>query len=744
MNYGPSFRPIGPEATTNGSISEKNREWLKKAQGAFAFSSSGVIFACCDSQVIMISPSFLGRVFAGVKSATSLLEGHRLKTASFPHPGGLLVINHPKADWKHTIMLTETSNHVIIRIKNDFAKIYAGTGQDGHTDGPRRLASFALPELISQSHDGRLFIASKYDNRIRLLNIDSMVSTIRTKEPVNDIASFGLSRPNSVLYLGSSTPYIAEIDYLCGNELSTPVRWLLGSRENKIEVFPRSSAALAYSPSAGVSTHASEFGIISVGENDSTVHYRGSRGLLASIRRAAFAPNGRLWYSLESGIHAAPIESAPIQPIIIHQSFADSTFSALHPLPSRTSTSNLLEDINRDIVRLIAPGCLENNFSDCLQSLPSSALVRFLSTIQGMDDAFEHLRSLELQFEAAKLDDFVEATLLLKPLFLAQFCHISGESYPTKPTASHISTLRAQDPNIELSIYHSYLMLLLSVIRNMSLVDQVKALLYLQPSPDTKSAESLREIERNVLSLELLYSLSASITISNTTAAAKEALETAGRIEYVQKEIASHIARLQFKRPGESSTPAELLHAYLSTCSKLTYPSRLLKKSLQTLWGSIRSPTDYRSLLQSFSGDKYDEMPSWDFPPLPEPNFELNLLEGDFDPPQATVRELKVHDWLLHARWPFFRAMISSGLVESRERQLSLPSDFPLEVFIAYLYSSKCPSAMSDVHARFIVERGVEYGWASFETDEPLPDFKKLFVMAQNIIHPPSTILNGS
>ena len=53
-------------------------------------------------------------------------------------------------------------------------------------------------------------------------------------------------------------------------------------------------------------------------------------------------------------------------------------------------------------------------------------------------------------------------------------------------------------------------------------------------------------------------------------------------------------------------------------------------------------------------------------------------------------KAIAVHDWLLFCRWPYFRRLIMSGLVESSERCMELSSsDFPSDVllqFLRYLY----------------------------------------------------------
>lgn len=742
LNFGPLFQDATPESSTSAGNTPVDRALMSKVQGEFAFASSGLIYACCGAEIITISPSLSAKRFAGNSPAKALAEGHRMSQARFPQLGGIVVISHPRYDWKHTVLVTELVYSVIIRIKGNFAKVYAGTSESGQKDGPRRTASFNRPELLSRTASGILIIAQKGIARLRLLATDGMVSTIHLKSPLLDMVSPGLTSPSSVLYLPKGTATIFEKNLITGTEQPKFPRWSKSATKDNSELVPQFGSGLAFSPSSGAAIFFSDLGSVSIGRDEETGVAQALGDLFFfNVNHAAFSPTGRLWYSNSLGLLSAKVESLPNPPILTSKIFANSNYPTLPPHPSSPSSSQSLNDLNRDVMKLIAPGILETNFSDCLRQLPSIVLERFLSAAQGKDDAFVHLEGFSSRYETMPLDELANAVLLLKPLSRADFRLPKAKS-SLKHLSPIISAMRQKVPTpIELSIYHSYLSLLISAIATMTIKDQVRSLVLLKPTNLSESTSataftSLNEIERELLSLVLLDLLASSMTDYTTAESSKAALKESGDATYINTQLVMRLARLQFKKDAEPYSQAESLQLRLKTDHRVTTPSRLLKNLLQSLWSSLRSPLDSELLISNISTFEADEeMPMWDVIPFPEPNFELKLLESVHDLPLHSIRELKVHDWLLYARWPFFRAMVSSGLVESRERQLSLPSDFPLEAFISFVYTSKVPSTLSLSDALFIVERGLEYSWVDFGTDDSLPDFTPLFLKAQMTIN---------
>lgn len=105
------------------------------------------------------------------------------------------------------------------------------------------------------------------------------------------------------------------------------------------------------------------------------------------------------------------------------------------------------------------------------------------------------------------------------------------------------------------------------------------------------------------------------------------------------------------------------------------------------------------------------------------------------------------HDWVLHQRWPWMRALLASGLAESREKKVVLPSHFPpyfLRLLLSLFYGSSIQQEYfsSDVttdvaSARvmacaYAMSRGAEFGICTITATStaldvrPMPGFELL------------------
>jgi len=101
-------------------------------------------------------------------------------------------------------------------------------------------------------------------------------------------------------------------------------------------------------------------------------------------------------------------------------------------------------------------------------------------------------------------------------------------------------------------------------------------------------------------------------------------------------------------------------------------------------------------------------------------------LIGIQDYPKA----VPVLDWVLYSRWPYFRRMIQSGLVESDTRLLQLPPDFPVSFllpFLRYLYNSDLDTTRIDHDDLDLINANAgEYELQNLQGDS-LPGFRALF-----------------
>lgn len=110
-------------------------------------------------------------------------------------------------------------------------------------------------------------------------------------------------------------------------------------------------------------------------------------------------------------------------------------------------------------------------------------------------------------------------------------------------------------------------------------------------------------------------------------------------------------------------------------------------KKLQTLyWRTIATP-----------GQKAQLQPS----DLTELDLDAPLLTPNFCIVADDGSEVKVHDWVLYARWPYFRRLMNTNLAEANARRLELPSGSMdrnlLLAFLHYIYTQSTASFDSDM-----------------------------------------------
>lgn len=69
------------------------------------------------------------------------------------------------------------------------------------------------------------------------------------------------------------------------------------------------------------------------------------------------------------------------------------------------------------------------------------------------------------------------------------------------------------------------------------------------------------------------------------------------------------------------------------------------------------------------------------------PDFE-SQLKGNFILSSLSGAEFLCHDWLLYARWPFFRNLLKTGMIESSSKRADLDSfeDATLKALIRFFY----------------------------------------------------------
>ncbi|MCA9665177.1 MAG: hypothetical protein KC503_06300 [Myxococcales bacterium] len=86
------------------------------------------------------------------------------KSAQFYWPSGLAV------DAAGRIYVADSWNHRIRVIEGSQVRTFAGDGTPGDNDGPLLAARFNRPEGVAVGSDGRIYVADRLNNRIRVLD----------------------------------------------------------------------------------------------------------------------------------------------------------------------------------------------------------------------------------------------------------------------------------------------------------------------------------------------------------------------------------------------------------------------------------------------------------------------------------------------------------------------------------------------------------------------------------------------
>ncbi len=77
------------------------------------------------------------------------------------------------------LYFTDISDNLIRKISTDHVvTTLAGSGEQGYQDGTAMEASFSHPAELAVDHEGNIFVTDRFNNRIRKISPDGMVSTI--------------------------------------------------------------------------------------------------------------------------------------------------------------------------------------------------------------------------------------------------------------------------------------------------------------------------------------------------------------------------------------------------------------------------------------------------------------------------------------------------------------------------------------------------------------------------------------
>jgi len=160
------------------------------------------------------------------------------------------------------------------------------------------------------------------------------------------------------------------------------------------------------------------------------------------------------------------------------------------------------------------------------------------------------------------------------------------------------------------------------------------------------------------------------------------------------------------------------------------FPGWLIRQKLtQLYWTCVASPQD-----KSSSPDPHPTRS-----PLPSSldcNFTISTDDGT---------KVRVHDWVLYARWPYFQYLINSGFSESEEHQLELPSEVYspnlLRCFVRYLYTQEVDCFDTDPLKLQLLRLAPQFNLVDLSTPPvPHPHFKRLLMHCRVALNGPCTL----
>jgi hypothetical protein len=108
--------------------------------------------------------------------------------------------------------------------------------------------------------------------------------------------------------------------------------------------------------------------------------------------------------------------------------------------------------------------------------------------------------------------------------------------------------------------------------------------------------------------------------------------------------------------------------------------------------------------------------------------------------------EIKVHDWVLYARWPYFQHLVKSGFSEVTNGRLELPSEAfsssQLRAFVRYMYTQEEAPYDTDDLKLDLLRNAPQFNLVDLSTPPvPNPHFKKLLAHCREVLNAPCTHL---
>jgi len=177
---------------------------------AIAVGEGGILYVADTHNNLIRKIGADGTVTTIAGSVSAAPTSAKDTAVRFDNPSGIAV------DKKGNVFVTDWAKDRILKISpNGKVIILAGTGEPGAKDGAGTSASFYLPEGIAVDASGTLYVADAYNNRIRKISTNAMVTTLVRGKAVpqqgrsrRDTAA--LSHPYGITIDQSGNIYVAD------------------------------------------------------------------------------------------------------------------------------------------------------------------------------------------------------------------------------------------------------------------------------------------------------------------------------------------------------------------------------------------------------------------------------------------------------------------------------------------------------------------------------------------------------
>lgn len=212
------IRKVSPDGvvTTLAGSGKQGSEDGKGISASFFFpaaltaDANGVVYVADthNSLIRKISPD--GTVITIAGRLTPEAAKYRDTVIKLDNPYGIAV------DDKGNVFVADWERDMIKKISPDGKMTaFAGNGEKGAKDGQGAAATFYLPEGLALDHTGNLYVADCYNNMIRKITPDGLVSTFAghalkgAKDGKGKAASF--SHPDGLAVDHAGNVYVADV-----------------------------------------------------------------------------------------------------------------------------------------------------------------------------------------------------------------------------------------------------------------------------------------------------------------------------------------------------------------------------------------------------------------------------------------------------------------------------------------------------------------------------------------------------